>query len=247
MEDEEGEIEEEEEAYKGDLEDPMWVLFETIDSYTTPGGLSLSDPFKRLPSRRFYPDYYKEIKNPISLAQIRTSIQRGEYVNLTQIQADLNVMFENAKAYNIPESSLYKTAVKLQKVVQTKVQELLGPIGEEDSSNDDLGLVPKRSCNSTPLPTLTMEGDFEIMDKSDDTPNTSRTPGSGKKSAKLKVKDSVTHVTPLASPGIVTVSVPKASPTKDDKNQQKNIAFREQLKRRYQMLYQTIGDYKVIY
>jgi len=243
---EDEEAEEDDEAYKGDLEDPMWVLFDTVDSYTTLGGTSLSDPFKRLPSRRFYPDYYKEIKNPISLAQIKASIQRGEYVNLTQVQADLNVMFENAKAYNIPESSLYKIAVKLQKVVQNKVQELLGPVAEEDSSNDDLGLIAKRSSSSTPLPTLTMEGDFEMesIEKGEDTPNTSRTPGSGKKGlGKAKVRETMAYVTPTSA-ALVSVPVPKGSPTKDEKNL-KNVAFKELLKRKYQALYQTIGDYKV--
>lgn len=75
----------------------MWALYEAVSNYQNISGDRLAEPFRRLPSRRFYPDYYKEIKNPISLSQIKKRIRQNEYVNLTQVQADLNVMFENAK------------------------------------------------------------------------------------------------------------------------------------------------------
>lgn len=35
----------------------------------------MSEYFWKLPSKRLYPDYYKTIKNPISLLQIRTKIK----------------------------------------------------------------------------------------------------------------------------------------------------------------------------
>ena len=35
----------------------------------------MSEYFWKLPSKRLYPDYYKMIKNPISLLQIRTKIK----------------------------------------------------------------------------------------------------------------------------------------------------------------------------
>lgn len=37
----------------------------------------------------------------------------------------MNIMFENAKKYNRADSRLYKDAVKLQKLMQAKVQEVL--------------------------------------------------------------------------------------------------------------------------
>ena len=54
---------------------PQWQLFEAIRSRTNSHGTALSDPFMRLPSRRFYPDYYEEIKSPMSLAKIRAKIK----------------------------------------------------------------------------------------------------------------------------------------------------------------------------
>ena len=79
----------------------------------------------KLPSRRRYPDYYREIKNPISLSRIRAKVVREEYGNLSELASDLSLMFENAKSYNRPDSKLFKDAVKLQKLMQTKFQELL--------------------------------------------------------------------------------------------------------------------------
>jgi hypothetical protein len=226
----------------------MWALFETINNFITPGGRNLSDPFKRLPSRRYYADYYKEIKNPISLAMIKARIQRKEYVNLTQVQADMNVMFENAKAYNMPDSPLYKAAVKLQKVLHTKVSELIGPDEEEESSNDDnSSSIAKRSNNSTPLPTLSVEDDFEAMDTSvvggdDVTLSTSassgKTPSSGKR-AVVKVK-----VGPVVTPTSNASFASRTSPHKEDKSL-KALGVKDQLKRRFQTLYQAVAEYTV--
>ncbi|VEN56897.1 unnamed protein product [Callosobruchus maculatus] len=100
-------------------DDPQWRLFDTVQT------VPLSVPFWKLPSRKMYPDYYKEIKNPMSLGQIKRKLMNKGYGNLSEVAGDLTIMFENAKKYNIPSSKLYKDAVKLQKLMQMKVQELL--------------------------------------------------------------------------------------------------------------------------
>lgn len=45
-------------------------------------------------------------------------MKNGEYESLEQIDADLSLMFENAKRYNMPNSSIYKRAFRLQQIVQ---------------------------------------------------------------------------------------------------------------------------------
>lgn len=152
-------------------------------------------------------------------------------------------MFENAKAYNIPDSHLYKSAVKLQKLVHNKVQELLGPDGDE-SSNDDV-IIPKRSATNTPIPTLSLEGDM-IMDVVDeDEQGRSKVTNIKRSSGKSKTKDS------LGSGGaqVVATTVPpsKSSPTKVEEKNLKTLAYREQLKKRFLVLYQVISDYTVGY
>lgn len=69
------EEEEDEESKCGDSENPLWALYDAVCSYRGTSGKLISDPFRRLPSRRYYPDYYREIKYPISLAQIKMKIK----------------------------------------------------------------------------------------------------------------------------------------------------------------------------
>lgn len=45
-------------------------------------------------------------------------MKTGEYESLEQIDADLSLMFENAKRYNMPNSSIYKRAFRLQQIMQ---------------------------------------------------------------------------------------------------------------------------------
>lgn len=89
-------------------ENPQWKLFETVKTVTNNSGVPLSEPFWRLPSRRFYPDYYREIKNPVSLTQIRRKLMNRAYGTVSEVAGDLTIMFENAKKYNVATSKLYK-------------------------------------------------------------------------------------------------------------------------------------------
>ncbi|CAG9794762.1 unnamed protein product [Diatraea saccharalis] len=129
---------------------PQWKLLEVIKNHLGPNGTPMSEPFWRLPSRRTYPDYYKEIKNPVSLNQIKNKIRRGSYGTLSEVAGDMNIMFENAKQYNVPTSKLYKDAVKLQRLMQQRVQELLDIV--PSSSSDDESLSSVKNQVNTPRP-----------------------------------------------------------------------------------------------
>ncbi|CAL7944798.1 unnamed protein product [Xylocopa violacea] len=135
-EDEESDDEEEEPAETEEADNPQWQLFQTIRTAPNNQGVRMSEYFWKLPSKRLYPDYYKTIKNPISLLQIRTKIKKGEYGTVSEVAGDMNIMFENAKKYNIHTSRLYKSAVKLQKIMQEKVQELLEFDQDSDSDSE---------------------------------------------------------------------------------------------------------------
>lgn len=89
-------------------DNPQWKLLETVWKMAGPNGYSLSEPFWKLPSRRIYPDYYKEIKNPLSLYQIRNKLTKRAYGTVSEVAGDLTIMFENAKKYNVSNSKLYK-------------------------------------------------------------------------------------------------------------------------------------------
>ncbi|XP_033210507.1 protein polybromo-1 isoform X3 [Belonocnema kinseyi] len=135
-EDDESDDEEDEGAENDESDNPQWQLFQTIRTAPNNQGVRMSEYFWKLPSKRLYPDYYKMIKNPISLLQIRTKIKKGGYGTVSEVAGDMNIMFENAKKYNVHTSRLYKCSVKLQKIMQEKVQELLEFDRESESESE---------------------------------------------------------------------------------------------------------------
>uniref|UniRef100_A0A8C0BNU0 Protein polybromo-1 n=1 Tax=Buteo japonicus TaxID=224669 RepID=A0A8C0BNU0_9AVES len=121
---EEGESEAESITSFMDASNPLYQLYDTVRSCRNNQGQLISEPFFHLPSKKKYPDYYQQIKAPISLQQIRTKLKNHEYETLDQLEADLNLMFENAKRYNVPNSAIYKRVLKMQQVMQAKKKEL---------------------------------------------------------------------------------------------------------------------------
>ncbi|XP_064474413.1 protein polybromo-1-like isoform X2 [Ornithodoros turicata] len=126
---------------------PMWQLLETVRTYQSQGYF-LAEPFTKLPSKRLYPDYYREIRQPISLNKIAAKIKDEVYSCTMDTVDDLNLLFENAKRYNRPDSKIFKDAVKLQKVMQAKARELLNcniKIPESDSEGEVEEKVKRKS------------------------------------------------------------------------------------------------------
>lgn len=52
------------------------------------------------------------------LSLLRSKMKNNEYESVEQIDTDLNLMFENAKRYNVPNSQIYKRVLKLQHILQ---------------------------------------------------------------------------------------------------------------------------------
>lgn len=77
------------------------------------GQLKMSH-FERLPDKAVYPDYYMEIKEPVAIDLIKRKSKRKKYQSVDHFMKDMNLMFNNAKAYNQPESDIYRDAVDLQ-------------------------------------------------------------------------------------------------------------------------------------
>ncbi|XP_014879205.1 protein polybromo-1-like [Poecilia latipinna] len=143
----EGESEAESQSSSMEMSNPIFQLYEAVRGARNSQGQAFSEPFQQLPSRREYPDYYQQIKQPISLQQIRAKMKNGEYDSVEQIDADLNLMFENAKRYNMPNSSIYKRAFRLQQIMQAKKRELLRKDEEDGDSilSSDAGSVKRKS------------------------------------------------------------------------------------------------------
>ncbi|XP_050568776.1 protein polybromo-1 isoform X5 [Cygnus atratus] len=148
---EEGESEAESITSFMDTSNPLYQLYDTVRSCRNNQGQLISEPFFQLPSKKKYPDYYQQIKTPISLQQIRMKLKNHEYETLDQLEADLNLMFENAKRYNVPNSAIYKRVLKMQQVMQAKKKELARRDDIEDgdsmisSATSDAGSSKRKS------------------------------------------------------------------------------------------------------
>ncbi|XP_032406138.1 protein polybromo-1-like isoform X1 [Xiphophorus hellerii] len=130
----EGESEAESMTSNIDMSNPIFQLYEAVRGARNSQGQLISEPFLQLPSRKDYPDYYQQINQPVCLHQIKNKMKNNEYESVEHIDSDLMLMFENAKRYNVPHSSIYKRALKLQHIQQMKRKELLQRTDDDGDS-----------------------------------------------------------------------------------------------------------------
>ncbi|XP_035008806.1 protein polybromo-1-like isoform X2 [Hippoglossus stenolepis] len=131
----EGESEAESMTSNMDMSNPIFQLYEAVRGARNSQGQLISEPFLQLPSRKDYPDYYHQISQPICLHQIKNKMKNNEYESVEHIDSDVTLMFENAKRYNVPHSSIYKRALKLQHIQQIKRKELLQRDDDDDGDS----------------------------------------------------------------------------------------------------------------
>lgn len=91
-------------------------LFKILDAIESSfdGRRARSELFMILPSKQEYPDYYQIIKNPIDLVTIRKKVEDDYYDTAASFFEDINILFNNAKTYNIEASQVYADANFLQ-------------------------------------------------------------------------------------------------------------------------------------
>ncbi|KAJ3145540.1 hypothetical protein HDU89_007037 [Geranomyces variabilis] len=100
-------------------------------------GHLLSEMFTELPDKEEYPDYYDEIKAPITLEMISQKLSAGAYQALEEFESDFSLMIANALEYNQEGSEVYDDALALQKVFNELVK------SEPQASATGEGMVPQ--------------------------------------------------------------------------------------------------------
>jgi chromatin structure-remodeling complex subunit RSC4 len=81
-------------------------------------GRFLSPDFQRLVPKKLYPDYYKIIARPVALDTVKRKLDEKAYKHLREVRDDLNLIFRNAKTYNMKGSGIYVDAQTLQVLVE---------------------------------------------------------------------------------------------------------------------------------
>ncbi|KAI9487898.1 MAG: SNF2 family N-terminal domain-containing protein [Benjaminiella poitrasii] len=85
---------------------------------------SRSELFMDLVSKRDYPLYYTMIKSPISMNMIKRRLNSTYYKNIAQFRDDFHLMFNNARIFNEEGSFVYEDANEMQKIFDSKLDEL---------------------------------------------------------------------------------------------------------------------------
>lgn len=82
-------------------------------------GHRLAEIFLKLPSKKIYADYYKVIKRPTAISQIRKHISQDRYDSFDAFLDELKLMCVNAKTYNEEGSWVYEDADELNDYVNS--------------------------------------------------------------------------------------------------------------------------------
>ncbi|KAI1749054.1 hypothetical protein F4782DRAFT_542453 [Xylaria castorea] len=122
------------------VEARIYSLLQGLRKLKHPDGNLLIYPFEKLPDKTSNPDYYTTIANPIALDLIKRKYKRKKYQNVDQALQDIDLMFENAKAYNIETSQLYEDAVQLQNHARELVEQ--GKTRPDNDFEDENGRRP---------------------------------------------------------------------------------------------------------
>ncbi|XP_027886835.1 transcription initiation factor TFIID subunit 1 isoform X4 [Xiphophorus couchianus] len=108
------------------LDDDDQVAFSFIlDNIVTQKMMVVLDswPFHHPVNKKFVPDYYKVIVNPMDLETIRKNISKHKYQNREIFLSDVSLIHANSIKYNGPDSPYTKTALEIVDVCKGTLAE----------------------------------------------------------------------------------------------------------------------------
>jgi len=132
------------------VEARIYSLLQGLRKLKDPDGGLLIAPFEKLPDKASNPDYYTTIANPMALDTIKRKYKRKKYQTVDQAMNDMDLMFDNAKEYNIEESPIYKAAVQLQNHVHE--------LAEQEKARSDNEFVDENGRR--PVPEIHHKGEI---------------------------------------------------------------------------------------
>uniref|UniRef100_A0A3Q1FX94 Transcription initiation factor TFIID subunit n=1 Tax=Acanthochromis polyacanthus TaxID=80966 RepID=A0A3Q1FX94_9TELE len=108
------------------LDDDDQVAFSFIlDNIVTQKMMVVPDswPFHHPVNKKFVPDYYKVIVNPMDLESIRKNISKHKYQNRDAFLSDISLIHTNSIKYNGPDSPYTTTALEIVNVCKQTLAE----------------------------------------------------------------------------------------------------------------------------
>ncbi|KAF4612236.1 hypothetical protein D9613_004216 [Agrocybe pediades] len=108
-------------------------IWQAVKDAVNKEGRILSEPFLQKPPKRKYPDYYVIIQQPIALDDIKKRLDNNQYSSLEGVKQDFELLFNNAKQYNLPDSQIFIDAKDLLKLVHKTYNKFVP--NDEDAEN----------------------------------------------------------------------------------------------------------------
>lgn len=94
-------------------------------------------------------DYPKIVKKPMDLRTIREKVKQGGYANFDMFYADVQLVWNNCKSYNIAESEIYRMAEDLERTSKKMYKKMISSTkkkrdekeekSQEEDEEDDEG------------------------------------------------------------------------------------------------------------
>lgn len=84
-------------------------------------GSFLAELFKDKPNKKFFPDYYIYILQPISLKEISTKASKYEYACLQEVENDFALMSHNARTFNLETSPVFRDCEQIRTEFYTRL------------------------------------------------------------------------------------------------------------------------------
>ncbi|WLF77488.1 hypothetical protein PVL30_001206 [Lodderomyces elongisporus] len=99
----------------------------------------LAAAFIKLPSKKFYPDYYHLIKRPVSVNEIQKRVNlRYTGESTSEFLDDFKLLWENAATYNDVDSWIVKNAKKLFEFVQDQVAKFENTASSQEEEEEEV-------------------------------------------------------------------------------------------------------------
>ncbi|KAH8682427.1 Bromodomain-containing protein [Xylariales sp. PMI_506] len=92
-------------------------MLETIRATTDKNGRPVAPLFETLPSRAGNPEYYKQVRLPLSLELMERKLKNHQYPTLSALESDFKRLVQNAKETNSRNSEAFNDAERIRKAV----------------------------------------------------------------------------------------------------------------------------------
>lgn len=102
----------------------MQGILKHMYEFRTAEGEDPSKLFHRKVNRRFLPDYYNVIKEPMAMSTIKAKLNTREYQSFEEFVRDWALICHNAQLYNSPKALAYVNAMVIKVVVQEELYKL---------------------------------------------------------------------------------------------------------------------------